>query len=211
MKNKQVIIFRPAAGFKALIAFIKVIIPVLLLVPMIALLILLSSTTAQAKPAVLNDLEQIGSGEMTVFFWTLYQAEYYLGEKDLEIKKPETQNNNKEQSNIPSQRQALRLIYKKNIEAQKLIEATGDQWQHINLSNPAMTTWLKALADIWPNIKPDDEITLYLDDKKHSYFYSKNKQLGIIKDKNFGPAFLAIWLSEQTSEPKLRKNLLNLK
>ncbi len=166
----------------------------------VILMLLLTSNTVQAKPVVLNKLEHIGSGEMTVLFWTLYQAEYYL----------EANTSNEDKTNTSKKRQALRLIYKKDIEAQKLIEATEDQWQHIKLSNPAIPSWLEALADIWPNIKPDDEITLYLDDKQHAYFYNKDRQLGIIKDVNFGPAFLAIWLSEKTSEPKLREHLLNL-
>ena len=41
-------------------------------------------------------------------------------------------------------------------------------------------------------------------------YYFDEQPIGIIQDKQFGDAFLAIWLSENTSEPGLRKQLLGL-
>ncbi|MEI8646244.1 chalcone isomerase family protein [Pseudoalteromonas sp. Hal040] len=39
-------------------------------------------------------------------------------------------------------------------------------------------------------------------------FYFNDKELGQIDDKRFADNFLAIWLSADTSEPSLRKQLI---
>ena len=41
-----------------------------------------------------------------------------------------------------------------------------------------------------------------------SAFYFNDNLVGSIEDPMFGPLFVDIWLSEKTSEPKLRQQLL---
>ena len=69
------------------------------------------------------------------------------------------------------------------------------------------------MQTIWPDINEGDELIIYVNKAGQSIFYSdisdvSTQELGVIKDEEFGPAFLDIWLSEKTSEPELRVKLL---
>jgi hypothetical protein len=43
-----------------------------------------------------------------------------------------------------------------------------------------------------------------------STFLLNGKPLGSIDDPQFGPSFLAIWLSPDTSRPELRRSLIGM-
>jgi hypothetical protein len=45
-------------------------------------------------------------------------------------------------------------------------------------------------------------------DQGRSVFYFNQQYIGVINPSEFGQIFLAIWLSENTSEPSLRLELL---
>ncbi|WP_299010052.1 chalcone isomerase family protein [uncultured Shewanella sp.] len=57
-------------------------------------------------------------------------------------------------------------------------------------------------------MEPDDELTFFIDKNGTSRFYKGKTLLGVINDIQFGQAFMGIWLSKNTSEPKLRQALL---
>ena len=60
-------------------------------------------------------------------------------------------------------------------------------------------------------MREGDSLTLWVNTQGDSHFYFGDKKLGQIQDETFGEAFLAIWLSERTSEPELRQGLLGLR
>jgi hypothetical protein len=144
----------------------------------------------------LNDLTKSGEGDMSYLFWNLYRAELYL-------------------AHVPYQAnqwpQALKLKYNRDIAKTDLIDATADQWQHLKLSDPQQAAWLAQLAIIWPEIKKNDELILFVSATGVSDFYFNNQLIGSIEQPEFGHSFLAIWLDEGTSEPKLRQKLLGIK
>ena len=133
---------------------------------------------------------------MQIMFWPVYTAELYISQ-------PQYQ-----KDQWP---QALKLTYLRDIKKQELIDATEDQWQHIKLNHQQQKQWLQQLADIWPDIKQNDQLTLFVSNDGSSQFYANGSLIGKIDDTEFGSAFLAIWLSERTSEPSLRKQLLGIK
>ena len=151
------------------------------------------SVSVMASP--LSELHKSGSGEMRYLWWNLYQAELYL-------------------TQLPYQKnqwpQALKLTYQRDIDKDDLIEATAYQWQHIKLNDPQQEAWLIQLASIWPELKKGDELILLIKEDGLSYFYFNQQLVGTITQADFGPAFLAIWLDENTSEPKLRQKLLGV-
>lgn len=154
---------------------------------------------------LLNGYQRIGSGLMKVMFWQVYQAELYA---KLAVNQPTFDKNT-----FP---QALKINYLRDIDKEDLVDATADQWQHLNMESTKQDQWIKDLTKIFPNIQEGDAITLVVDQNKVSTFYltdkhSKNRKLGIIQDVEFGTAFLAIWLSKNTSRPALRSKLLGEK
>ncbi|MCE9679487.1 chalcone isomerase family protein [Shewanella sp. AS1] len=158
-----------------------------LLVPL-----LLFSFALSASP--LNQLQKIGEGEMTYLFWTLYQAELFAQSVPY-------------QSEL-AQDKALRIRYYRAIDKGDLIQATADQWQHLGYSDTNIKDWLLPLSQIWPDVEAGDELMLFVTQDGQSHFYFGEQPIGVIPDPRFGEAFLSIWLSKNTSEPRLRKQLL---
>ena len=60
---------------------------------------------------------------------------------------------------------------------------------------------------MWPDIKEGDSLSLLIHQGR-SVFYFNQQYIGVINPSDFGQIFLAIWLSENTSEPELRRELL---
>ena len=151
-------------------------------------------TGINANP--IHHLDKLGMGEMKYLFWTLYQAELYTL--------------NKQSPLINKSDMALKLIYQKSISSKALIDATKDQWQALDYSDKHINLWLEKLNSILPSVNKQDSLILLLDHQGNSQFFFNLEPIGNIEEPGFGPAFMAIWLSENTSEPKLRLQLLGI-
>lgn len=158
--------------------------------------LIIFSVSAYLEAMPITHLEKSGEGEMTYLFWNLYKAELYVSPT----------NNNSE--NVGET--ALKITYQKSISSKALIEATKDQWEHLNYPPKEIDRWINALSRLLPKVSPKDTLTILVDSNKISYLYLNLTEIGVIKDPGFGPAFLSIWLSKETSEPKLRKKLLGI-
>lgn len=163
---------------------------------LLLLSVMLMSISANATDK-LSDMTKHGEGIMKVMFWDVYKAELFSNQPQFDIKQ------------YP---QALKITYLRDIKRQALLEATEDQWQHLAVPIKLQQRWLDQLDTIWPDIAEGDSITAVINQSRKSYFYlSKNQQttfLGSIDESEFGELFLAIWLSEQTSRPELRRQLI---
>lgn len=150
------------------------------------------------QPILLSQMQHAGGGKMKVMFWDVYYADLYVSNKPFA------------QDNFP---QALTINYLRDIDKDELLDATQDQWQHLNMDKQLRTRWMQELSSIFPSIKKGDSITLIVDSQRQSRFYLSDKQsqyrpIGSVADTEFGRAFLAIWLDEKTSRPKLRRKLI---
>lgn len=103
----------------------------------------------------------------------------------------------------------LEIHYKRDIKAKDLIDSTVEQWQHLKLSNADYEAYVGWLSETWPNLKKGDKLALLMY-SDHSVFFYNNQFLSKQDNPAFGKIFLDIWLSVDTSEPKLRKQLLSL-
>lgn len=106
--------------------------------------------------------------------------------------------------------QALTINYLKNISKKSLIEATQEQWLLQDVDQVKLNHWLTLLHQIWPDINKGDNLTFYVTGNKEGHFYYNQALVGSINSDGFSDAFLNIWLSEKTSQPKLRRQLLAL-
>tara|TARA_B110000211_G_scaffold147024_1_gene167492 strand:- start:441 stop:962 length:522 start_codon:yes stop_codon:yes gene_type:complete len=103
---------------------------------------------------------------------------------------------------------ALDLLYRRSIPAEQLIQSTMHAWEHQDIDYPV--EWVSKLRDIWPDIAPQDQLILYVDDDRISHFFYNNKFIGSLGDPLFSKAFTAIWLSKNTLRPALRNQLIGL-
>ena len=70
--------------------------------------------------------------------------------------------------------------------------------------------WVAEMARLYPDVRRGDRISgLYRPDGATRIFFNGTAQ-GDIHDADFTRLFFGIWLSPQTSEPKLREQLLGL-
>jgi hypothetical protein len=141
-------------------------------------------------------LQPIGSTTLKVFFWTIYDSTLFSDDGEYRGIEPGL---------------ALKIDYRRSVRREQLIKTTRDQWQELDLYDPdASEEWLQELAELWPDIQRDDSITLYVEADLSATFFYNDKALGQVNDPRFTQSFLAIWLAENSTFPKLRNQLIGL-
>ena len=76
------------------------------------------------------------------------------------------------------------------------------------LNDDTAQQWMSQLRVLIPSVKPGDRLTGVYQPTGGLVFWMGSKKLGDIKDPALAEAFMGIWLSTKTSEPKMRKRLL---
>jgi hypothetical protein len=161
----------------------------------IVVLIIFFTLSLPVKASLTTPLKKVGEGDMSWMFIDIYRATLF------------TEKGTYQASNYP---QALSITYLKNINKNKLLDATKDQWLLQNFDAVKVEHWLKTLSQIWPDIQTNDTLLFYVSENKQGTFYYNERQIGSISDRELSVAFLAIWLSDKTSQPKLRRQLLGI-
>jgi len=142
------------------------------------------------------ELALVGEARLKVLFWPVYDSRLYSASGTYtEAQRPVR----------------LEIQYLRDIDAEELIEQTGNEWQQQRIPAQQQQLWLQTLSELWPDVSKNDVLALHIDERNKSTFYRNGAVLGSIDDANFGQSFLDIWLSPQTSRPQLRQNLLGLR
>jgi len=106
----------------------------------------------------------------------------------------------------------LSLRYAISIKHKRLQETTLQEWNRLEQGTPEQRAeWIRQLDGLWPDIKPGETLSAFLQPAGPTTFYCGDRLLGAVPDAAFGPAFFAIWLDEACRYPKVRDGLLNLK
>lgn len=160
-------------------------------------------STANVSPIVEDDpshflaslasLKEVGRGEMEWWWFTLYRARLL------------TANGVYNQGMYPL---ILEIEYYQDIPSERLVEATLDQWEHLNLDDNRQQQWQTTISALWPDVVEGDKLSLKVTNAQVSQFYFNGKPLSKAMPAGFSDDFLAIWLSDQTSRPSLKKQLL---
>lgn len=154
---------------------------------------LASITLGNVMASPIQDLQKVGSAKLEVFFFDIYYSELF------------SEDGQYQPGTYPL---ALQIKYLRDIKAKDLIERTDKEWKKLGYTDEQTNSWLHRLEEIWPDIKEDDMLTLRVEEGGTSVFYFNNDPIGEMDDDNFGKSFLAIWLDEDCSYPKLRKKLI---
>jgi len=101
----------------------------------------------------------------------------------------------------------LKLTYQRNIDKDDLLNETKIQLNSLGASE-AVERWINQLNLLWPDIKKDDSLSFYLAPSGKGHFYHNGIYIGAMSDPSFGTNFLAIWLGEKSSFPKMTKQLI---
>ncbi len=153
---------------------------------------------ADSPDATTANFKTVGEGNYSYWLWDLYHAR---------LQTPDGRFVDYQQS-APLQ---LELTYARDITKQEFIDATLEQWKiQQGAVLKAHKIWAGELNALWRDVKKGDKLTAVLRSDGIVQFYFNGESLGSTTDPAFGHTFFDIWLSEKTTAPKLRKQLLAL-
>lgn len=164
-------------------------------------MMLCCATTAHATDVVMREIPQakiVGKAAFSVVFWDVYDATLYAPEGVLRADAPF----------------ALSLEYKRKFSGKDIAERSVKEMRGQGFTNAKkLTAWQKEMESIFPDVKAGTMLTaIFYPDAATAFYQNKNNQpIGTVEDAEFTRQFSAIWLSEKTSEPEMRKKLLGLR
>jgi Chalcone isomerase-like len=106
---------------------------------------------------------------------------------------------------------ALELVYDLGLKGKDIAERSVAEMRKQGFNDETkLMRWGAEMARIFPDIKKGDSLIGVFVPGKEARFFSREKLLASVPDPEFAKAFFDIWLSEKTSEPKLREKLLGV-
>ena len=106
---------------------------------------------------------------------------------------------------------ALSLVYSRNLSGEEIAKRSiAEIKKQTSLSDETSKQWLNQLTVLIPSVKSGDRLTGVYQPSGNLVFWLDSKKLGEINDPALSEAFMAIWLSAKTSEPKMRKKLFGM-
>lgn len=166
-------------------------------------LVFLVSTSAFALPAVVTTevpeakaLTQRGAAVLRFFGKKVYDIRLWTEAKPHSYTEPF----------------ALELVYDLGLKGTEIAKRSVDEMRKVGYTDEEkLKRWGETMTKIFPDVKKGDTLVGVSIPGKEVRFYSQSKLIATVPDAEFGKAFFDIWLSEKTSEPKLRRKLLAIK
>ena len=142
---------------------------------------------------VLPQAKLVGQARMTYLFWDVYDARLYAPEGQWQAEAPF----------------ALELSYLRELDGEAIAKRSVEEIRKQGFNDEAvLTRWYQQLSAILPDVKKGTRLTGVVDQNRHTRFYLDGVPLAQVDEPLFSTWFFNIWLSEATSEPKLRAQLL---
>ena len=106
----------------------------------------------------------------------------------------------------------LRIEYFRDFKGEDIAKISFKEMHRLNLiAKEKESVWLAWMEENIPDIKKDDVLKgVYVPEEGIVLYHNENLVSTLI-DKDFARSFFLIWLHENTSEPKLRKKLLEFR
>jgi len=108
---------------------------------------------------------------------------------------------------------ALTLTYHMSFSTNEIVSRSLEEMKRDDpkLGDATLSKYRALMTSLFPDVKSGDEITgLHMPDGTTRIFRN-GRPTGQASDPQFARAFFGIWLSAQTSEPRLRAQLLHLR
>ena len=103
----------------------------------------------------------------------------------------------------------VELVYDISLKGKDIADRSVKEMRAQGISDEIkLKLWGDEMAKIFPDIKQGDTLIGVSLPGKEARFYNREKLIATVPDPDFAKAFFDIWLSEKTSEPKLRVKLL---
>ncbi|MCF6441277.1 chalcone isomerase family protein [Pseudoalteromonas luteoviolacea] len=142
-------------------------------------------------------MTQVGqTARMTYLFWDVYDISLYSPSGSYNSLAPFV----------------LQLTYLRDLDGEEIAKRSLEEMQKQGFDDEALgAKWLLQMKQIFPDVTENYSLYGVRDENGVTRFYDSEKLLGEISDQNFTKWFFDIWLSEKTTEPKMRLKLLGEK
>ncbi len=137
----------------------------------------------------------VGEGKLSVAFWDVYNATLHAPGGEWNSSRPF----------------ALSIKYFRDIRGKDIADRSVQEMRMQGFNDEVrLAAWNAQMKSIFPDVKNGSILSAIFIPGKQTTFYNGNQPIGVIKGDEFSRRFFDIWLSEKTSEPELRKQLLGL-
>ena len=163
----------------------------------LALLVGSSSAHAFSDNVENFGLSKVGEGNFSWFGLSIYKATLWADD-------------NISRDRLFGSTLMLTLEYDRKISKQRIVTTTLGEWERVsNEQTETQARWAASLLEILPSVNAGDRLSSLVIPGQETRFYLDGEEIGRIEDPEFGQAFLAIWLDENTRSSRLRKKLLS--
>ena len=137
--------------------------------------------------------EKVGEARLRVLFWTVYDSVLYT---------PDGKWN-------PDEPFALSITYLRKLSTARVVDETIKQMRQQGFEDEEkQAEWHREMTAIFPPINKNTVLTGVYTDTRETVFFDGSREVGTIKDPEFGKRFFDIWFGERTEYPKLRDQLI---
>lgn len=154
-------------------------------------------TGALASPSFINkkvpNADIVGTYKFEKLVFDVYNATLYAPNGSYDSSEP-----------FALELEYLRTLYGNKIAERSIKEMRGQGYDN----EGQLSDWQNKLNDIFPDVGKGDTITGVKSSDNNTIFYFNGEVIGTVEDAEFTKAFFDIWLSEQTSEPTMRRALI---
>jgi len=149
----------------------------------------LPAPVVEAQPA----LDLVGSGTLTFFVFRVYDAWLWAPGGQWSQSEPFV----------------LDLRYSRALVGAQIADRSVVEIRKQGRASEAqLASWGAFMRQTFPDVSEGDRLTGEFIPRGATRFYFNGELRAEIQDPEFGPAFAAIWLAPETSEPRLRRALL---
>lgn len=104
---------------------------------------------------------------------------------------------------------AVELVYDMSFKGKDIADRSVKEMRSQGFNDEMkLKRWGDEMTKIFPDIQQGDTLIGVSFPGKEARFYNREKLIATVPDVEFSKAFFDIWLSERSSEPKLRLKLL---
>jgi hypothetical protein len=105
----------------------------------------------------------------------------------------------------------LELVYARGLEGRKIAERSIEEMERAGRLPPTQSqSWLAFMAQAFPNVEAGTRLSALHRPAEAVRFFVNGNAGAEIRDAEFARRFFGIWLAPQTSEPKMRLQLLGI-
>jgi len=134
----------------------------------------------------------VGKGRLTVLGFKVFDAALYAPDG----------------AYSPARPFALKLTYLRNFKGSAISGRSAEEMRKQGASQRQLDKWTGQMSAIFPDVKAGQSITGIRTSAGQAVFFLGRRKIGTISDPAFAKRFFAIWLGNQTANPRLRAQLV---